>query len=212
MAEGLFIALEGIDGAGTTTQAQRLAAWLTGQGRAAVLTAEPTPRPVGGLIRQILQGRLVDLGGQPVEVDETTMALLFAADRADHLASVVLPAVEAGKIVVSDRHYLSSVAYQSLGVDMAWVESLNARFRRPDLTVLLDIAPETSLRRKAAQGAAAERYERLEALEAVRRNYLAAADHARARGERVEVLDGDEAAEVVATAIQDRVQVLLGSE
>ena len=82
MGDGLFIALEGIDGAGTTTQAGRLAEWLKTQGRSVVRTAEPTSRPVGQLIRQILQGRLTD-GGEAIRVDEATMALLFAADRAD---------------------------------------------------------------------------------------------------------------------------------
>ncbi len=212
MGKGLFIVLEGIDGAGTTTQARRLADWLERQGRAVVRTAEPSARPVGVLIRQILQGRILDDAGEPVRVDETTMAFLFAADRADHLAGIVLPALDAGKIVVSDRHYLSSVAYQSIGADMAWVESLNARFRRPDLTVLLDIAPEVSLRRKHAQGQPAERYEQTQALERVRANYLAAADRARAAGERVETLDGDASVEPVATTIQACVEALLTSE
>ncbi|HUT33082.1 MAG TPA: dTMP kinase [Planctomycetota bacterium] len=182
MASGVFIVLEGIDGSGTTTQARLLAEWLESLGREVVLTAEPTKRPVGALIRQILQGA-------HGEADETTMAFLFAADRADHLAAVVLPALAAGRIVVSDRHYLSSIAYQSLGVEMEWVESLNARFRRPDLTVFLDIAPAVGLERKQKQGTAAERYEKVALLERVRANYLLAIAHARAAGERVETLD-----------------------
>ena len=198
MPTGLFIVLEGIDGSGTTTQARLLAEWLESRGREAVLTAEPTTRPVGALIRQILQGRLA-------EADETTMAFLFAADRADHLASVVLPALEAGRIVVSDRHYLSSVAYQSLGVEMAWVEGLNARFRRPDLTVFLDIDPAVALQRKQSQGTAAERYEKVALLERVRANYLAAIAHARAAGERVEMLDGTERIEAVQARLREMI-------
>ena len=195
MPSGPFIVLEGIDGSGTTTQARLLADWLASRDREVVLTAEPTKRPVGTLIRQILQGALG-------EADETTMAFLFAADRADHMASVVLPALDAGRIVVSDRHYLSSVAYQSLGVEMAWVESLNSRFRRPDLTVFLDIAPAIGLERKQRQGTAAERYEKVALLERVRANYLAAIAHARAAGERIETLDAAHPIEAVQAAVR----------
>ena len=209
MAKGLFIVLEGIDGAGTTTQARLLAEWLESEGHPVLLTAEPTSRAVGTIIRQILRGRLTDEAGHAVEADETTMALLFAADRADHLQSVILPALDAGKVVVSDRHYLSSVAYQSIGVEVSWVESLNARFRRPDLTILLDIDPEVSLRRKHAQGQPAERYEKVRTLEGVRAGYLKAIEHARAAGERVEILDGARSIEAVQAHLSQLVAPLL---
>ena len=202
MARGVFIVLEGIDGSGTTTQARRLVEWLEAQGREAVFTAEPSDGPVGRIIRQILQGRLADAAGKPVATDERAMALLFAADRACHLQNIVLPALEAGKVVVSDRHYLSSVAYQSVGVEMAWVETLNARFRRPDLTVMLDLAPEASLRRKQAQGQPAERYEKTRTLEAVRANYFEVIAHAQAAGERVEILDADADIEAIEARIR----------
>jgi len=205
MPTGLFIVLEGIDGSGTTTQARLLAEWLESRGHSVTVAAEPTTRPVGALIRQILQGRLA-------EADETTMAFLFAADRADHLASVVLPALDAGRTAVSDRHYLSSVAYQSLGVEMAWVESLNARFRRPDLTVFLDIDPAVGLQRKQSQGTAAERYEKVALLERVRANYLEAIAHARAAGERVEILDAAQPIEAVQAALRDLVAPLLKAQ
>ena len=213
MGKGLFIVLEGIDGAGTTTQARRLAEWLEAQGRVVMLTAEPTDGPVGQIIRQILQGRLTRGDtGEPVAADETTMALLFAADRSYHLQNIILPALGAGKVVVSDRHYISSVAYQSVGVEMAWVETLNARFRRPDLTVMLDIAPEASLRRKQAQGQPAERYEKLRTLEAVRAGYLEAIEHARAAGERIDILDGDGGIDAIEARIRELVAPVLASE
>lgn len=195
MSSGLFIVLEGIDGSGTTTQARLLAEWLESLGHKVTLTAEPTTRPVGALIRQILKGALP-------EADEMLMAFLFAADRADHLHNVILPALAAGRIVVSDRHYLSSVAYQSLGVEMAWVETLNSRFRRPDLTFYLDISPTVGLARKQRQGNAAERYEKAALLERVRANYLAAIAHARAAGERVETIDASQPIQAVQAAIQ----------
>ncbi len=205
MPTGLFLVLEGIDGSGTTTQARVLADWLRSLGREAVLTAEPTKRPVGALIRQVLQGALP-------EADETTMAFLFAADRADHMAAVVLPALDAGRIVVSDRHYLSSVAYQSLGVRMAWVESLNSRFRRPDLTVFLDIDPAVGLERKQRQGSVAERYEKVALLERVRANYLTAIAHARAAGERVESLDASLSIESVQAGLRDLLAPLIHAQ
>lgn len=202
MPSGLFIVFEGIDGSGTTTQARLLAEWLRSCGREVVLTAEPTRRPVGAFIRQILQGAFP-------EADETTMGFLFAADRADHLQNTIIPALYAGHIVISDRHYLSSVAYQSLRADMAWVESINAGFYRPDLTLFLDIAPAVGLARKQRQGAAAERYEKAALLERVRANYLAAIAHARAAGERVETLDAAQPIEAVQAAIKGLVAPLL---
>ncbi len=210
MPTGLFIVLEGIDGAGTTTQAQLLGAWLEERGETALLTGEPTPARVGRIIRQILQHQLVDAEADaPLAVDEETMALLFVADRADHLRQAVLPALDAGRIVVSDRHYLSSVAYQSVRVDMAWVEELNAGLRRPDLTILLDIEPEVSLRRKRGQGQPAERYEKEAYLSRVRENYLLACEHARAAGERIEQIDGAQPIQAVTEQIRTLVAPLL---
>jgi len=213
MAKGFFIVLEGIDGAGTTTQGCLLARWLEARGRRVALTAEPSRGPVGRLIREILQGRHSrSRGGQDVPVDEMTMALLFAADRSDHLQTTVRPALEAGEVVVSDRHYLSSVAYQSLGVDMEWVEQLNSRFPRPDVTILLDIEPDVSLRRKRAQGAAVERYEHVAVLERVRASYHRAIAHARAAGERVETLDASQSLDTVEQQIRELVAALFPPE
>jgi dTMP kinase len=212
MPTGLFIVLEGIDGAGTTTQARLLVDWLQAAGRQVVLTAEPTHGPIGSTIRQILRGRLMQSpAGKPLPVEEETMALLFAADRADHLRNTVLPALEAGAIVVSDRHYLSSLAYQALGVDMEWVASLNSRFRRPDLTVMLDVDPQVSLCRKQAQGLAVERYEHLHFLDRVRANYRKAAELAQAAGERVTWLDGGASIAVVQEQVRRLVEPLVAS-
>jgi dTMP kinase len=206
----LFIVLEGIDGAGTTTQAQLLGQWLSERGQDELLTEEPTPARVGALIRRILQKKLLDAEtGQPLDLDEQAMALLFAADRSDHLDRTILPAINAGRIVVSDRHYLSSVAYQSAAADIAWVEGLNAGFRRPDLTVYLDIAPQASLQRKHGQGNAAERYETLDYLRRVRQQYALAIEHARAAGERIETLDAEQPPEEVARAIRELLDPML---
>ena len=203
MSSGQFIVLEGIDGAGTTTQAALLADWLRSRGHRAVPTLEPTEGPFGSIIRRILEGSFGDA------VNEQTMAFLFGADRSDHLHRTIVPALEAGSVVVSDRYYLSSVAYQSLDVEMAWVEALNARFPRPGLTVFLDVPPEVSLERKRAMGTPAERYEHLHFLERIRANYLEAIAHAQAAGERIETLDGSEPTETVAERIRALVAPLL---
>src|SRR5262245_42787632 len=162
---GTFIVVEGIDGAGTTTHSRLLAKALKIPGREVVLTCEPTNGPVGGLIRQILQRRLfvADATG-PRAFAWSTLALLFAADRLDHLDSVVLPALADGSIVVSDRYDLSSLAYQSAtapggpGV-VPWIRSLNARAIRPDLTLVLDVPAEVAAERRRGRGGVEEVFE-----------------------------------------------------
>ncbi|HEY6105773.1 MAG TPA: dTMP kinase, partial [Anaeromyxobacteraceae bacterium] len=155
---GRFLVLEGLDGAGTTTQAALLAAWLRGRGREVHLTAEPSRGPVGALIRQILSGRI---GGGPAgRVDPAALALLFAADRLDHVACEVEPRLAAGCDVVSDRYTLSSLAYQSAATGLGrWVEAANARAPAPDLTVFLAVRPAVALRRRFAASAERELFE-----------------------------------------------------
>jgi dTMP kinase len=162
---GTFIVVEGIDGAGTTTHARLLAKSLKSPTRDVVLTCEPTNGPVGGLIRQILQRRLfvADATG-PRGFAWSTLALLFAADRLDHLDSVVLPALADGSVVVSDRYVLSSLAYQSATAPasaevLPWIRSLNARAIRPDLTVVLDVPAELAAERRRGRGGVEEVFE-----------------------------------------------------
>ena len=151
---GRFIVLEGIDGAGTTTHSKRLYKALRQRGTEVVHSFEPTNGPIGGLIRQVLQNRLGvsdHTGLRPFSW--STMALLFAADRLDHLDSVVVPALADGRIVVSDRYDLSSLLYQSVtapagdGV-ISWIRTLNERALRPDLTLVLDVSVDTAEKRR----------------------------------------------------------------
>lgn len=154
MIEGLFIVLEGVDGAGTTTHTRLLASTLGDRGLPIRTTREPSDGPIGVQIRQFLTGRLVVPGLQgPRPPSWTTMALLFAADRMDHVESTILPNLNDGVTVLSDRYYHSSVAYQSItgGGDaetVAWVKSINQHARRPDLTIVLDVTPEVSAKRR----------------------------------------------------------------
>jgi dTMP kinase len=156
-SRGRFIVLEGIDGAGTTTQTERLVAHLRGAGRAAAATREPTGGPVGRVLREILLGQHRCPMARPV--GGSTMALLFAADRLDHLQREVEPLLAGGTDVVSDRYLLSSLAYQAVEADRAWVASLARGVRRPDLTILVDLPIEVAAERRRRAGRPVERYD-----------------------------------------------------
>jgi len=162
---GVFVVVEGVDGCGSTTHSRLLAKALKAMGRETVLTCEPSTGPVGGLIRQILQRRLfvADATG-PRGFAWTTMALLFAADRLDHLDSLVIPALEDGSVVISDRYDLSSFAYQSAtSTDAAeaipWIRELNARAVRPDITIVIDVPAEVAEERRRGRGGVEEMFE-----------------------------------------------------
>ncbi|MEI9940698.1 MAG: dTMP kinase [Pseudomonadota bacterium] len=162
---GLFVVLEGIDGCGSTTHAKLLAKALKSRGSEVVLTCEPSTGPIGSLIRQVLQRRLFvpDATG-PRNFDWSTMALLFAADRMDHLDSTVAPALRAGSVVISDRYDLSSLAYQSVtahtGSDpIPWIRQLNTQALRPDVTIVIDVPAEVAEERRRARGGVEEMFE-----------------------------------------------------
>ena len=198
---GRFVVLEGIDGSGTTTQAARLAASLRAAGHAVVSTREPSDGPLGVVLRQALTRRLVGLSDQ-------ALALLFAADRLDHLASVVEPALAEGKVVVSDRYVLSSLAYQGMRLPLSWVETLNAAARPADLTLYLEVDPRTAARRRQGRGGAAELFDADEVQRAVARAYgRVVRKHARAQ--RVVRVDGRAAPDVVARENLSRVRTVL---
>jgi dTMP kinase len=197
---GRFVVLEGLDGAGTTTQSRLLAEWLRAAGRRVHVTAEPSGGPVGALLRQVLRQRVT--GGGGTGFDAEALALLFAADRLDHLEAEVRPRLAAGEDVVSDRYTLSSLAYQSLTTgDAAWVERINSRAQAPDLTVFLRVRPRLALGRRRAAGTAPELYEVDAFQRRVARSYERAVVALRAGGQRIEVLDGEQPVEAVAEAV-----------
>ena len=143
---GLFVVFEGGDGVGKSTQVQRLVAWLASQGRDVVRTHEPGGSPIGADVRRLL------LSTSEHPPSPRAEALLYAAERAEHVASVVRPALQRGAVVVSDRYLDSSVAYQGVGRGLGAqrIEDLSrwaTDYLRPDLTVLLDLAPDQALRR-----------------------------------------------------------------
>jgi dTMP kinase len=154
---GRFIVLEGIDGAGTTTQAKLLRRWLERQGRRVHQTAEPSTGPLGNTLRQAMRRRLVGADGEAL--DPRAFAALFVADRADHLTGEIEPALARGEDVICDRYVLSSLAYQGLDADLDWVTALNAPMRAPDLTLFVDVDAEVAAQRRAGRGGVTEIYE-----------------------------------------------------
>lgn len=161
MSRGLFIVLEGVDGAGSTTQTRLLADFIRQQGLGVIATKEPTEGSIGRVIRNYLQSKISHPG-----ID----ALLFAADRMEHLETVVKPALKRGEHVICDRYLESTLAYQTAdGVEIEWIEMVNRFAIKADHVIILDINPATSLNRKHAPGL--ERFETIEFLNRVRQNF-----------------------------------------
>lgn len=204
---GRFLAVEGLDGAGTTTQARRLAEALRAEGRRVHITFEPSPGPVGALVRQVLTRRVGGAGGTPFDAD--ALALLFAADRRDHWASEVAPRIAVGEDVVSDRYALSSLAYQSLTTgSVGWVEAINARAPSPDLTLFLRVRPAVAVRRRRAETGGGELFEVPAFQRRVARSYLRCIERLRRAGQRVEVVDGERPVAEVTAALLEAVSRL----
>ena len=205
MNKGRFIVLEGIDGAGTTTQTALLAGRLRKDGSAVRTTREPSDGPVGSTIRQILAGRVVGAGGRAP--GWATMALLFAADRMDHVEAEIEPFLASGGVVVSDRYDASSLAYQSVSsgkggqTTVEWIRSLNRNARRPDLTIVLDVSPDVAATRREARGDAAQLYEQNELQRALCAFYKDLQRHM--PNDRVVVVNGSGPIDAVASAVLD---------
>jgi dTMP kinase len=170
---GRFIVFEGLDGSGTTTQSKLLAERVQQRGRAVHLAHQPSEGPVGLLIRQILAGRSAtpQADGKLGVVDERGMALLFAADRLDHLGSQIEPRLARGEDVILDRYTLSSLAYQGASVSHEFIHAANRFARKPDLTLFLYVPASIALERVRARGAKLERYETASHLQAIEREY-----------------------------------------
>ncbi|HEY6461843.1 MAG TPA: dTMP kinase [Polyangiaceae bacterium] len=196
---GRFVVLEGIDGAGTTTQVARLADRLRADQLSVRSTREPSDGPIGVLVRQVLTGRVVVPGGRAP--GWATMALLFAADRMDHVESEIQPFVDEGGVVISDRYDASSLAYQSVssGAEskeaVEWIRSLNRYVRRPDVTVVLDLPPDVAADRRARRGEQAQLYEQNEVQRALAVFYRDLAKHL--PHDRIAVVDASGSADEV---------------
>ncbi len=216
MIEGLFIVLEGVDGVGTTTQTHLLSKSLRDRGLPITTTREPSDGPVGVLIRQILSGRVVVpgiSGNRPPSW--STMALLFAADRLDHIEATIHPNLMDGVTVISDRYVYSSVAYQSVtgggeAETVAWVRAINEHARRPDLTLVLDVTPEEAARRRVERASSREIYDGAELQQELAAFYLDIDRHF--PGHNIVHIDATEDIETVAAEIQRQVRILRREE
>ncbi len=165
MPQPFFIAIEGIDGTGKSTQAQRLGAWLRRHGRVVVLSREPTDGPWGTKLRQsAATGRLAPH-------DELEY---FLNDRRQHVTETIAPALAAGQIVILDRYYFSTMAYQGArGFDPSDIRHLNEQFAPvPDLLLILDLDVNTALSRIGTRGDTANEFEKRESLERCREIFI----------------------------------------
>jgi dTMP kinase len=209
---GRFIVFEGIDGAGTTTQVHRYAQHVRRMRRLVHLTREPSDGPIGALLRLALAGRTTFAASSLAQ----TMALLFAADRLDHLTSEILPYLGDGAVVLSDRYDLSSIAYQwaSAGKEAShtdfrdWLRSLNRYARRPDVTVVLDVSPEKAEQRRRERHGAAELYE-VASLQ-VRLAELYRDAEQLVPGDSIVHIDGDQEVDQVTAAVVEALAPFVG--
>ena len=160
----MFIAFEGLDGSGSSTQSRLLAERLEKNGHAVFLTKEPTKdTPTGKMIREILQHRW--------EVAPETLQLLFSADRAEHLRTQIEPALKNKQVAITDRYLFSTLAYGALDIPMGWLKTLNKNFRIPDVTFLFKLDPKECIKRIAGRGSDFELFEHHEKLVKIWGNY-----------------------------------------
>ena len=190
---GLFIVIEGIDGTGKSTQARRLGEWFTRQGREVVLSREPTDGPWGKKVRESAStGRLSP-------EDELQY---FLNDRRQHVDELITPALAAGKVVILDRYYFSTMAYQGArGFDPAEIRRKNEAFAPvPDLLLILDLEVDSALQRIGSRGDTANEFEKRENLERCREIFLSLRDE-----EFVRVIDTNGTLDEVAAQILETV-------
>ena len=203
MTKNLFIALEGIDGSGKSTQVRLLAEKLTAAGYKVYATFEPTNGMIGSLLRNILKGS--------IKADERTIAGLFLADRLDHILNEdngLLKKLSEGYTVITDRYYFSSYAYHGTHMDMEWVIACNkmcANLLRPDVNIFIDVPPEVSMQRISAGRQTTELYETLDNLTNVRSKYMEAFDKLKVK-EQIITIQGNQSIEAIAGDIWEQLQ------
>ena len=203
MKSGVFLAFEGIDGSGKTTQLHLLTQRLLKAGYLCCETREPTGGPVGSIVNQILQKRLI--------VDERVTAMLFAGDRLDHLLNeynVICKKITSGVHVISDRYYLSSYAYNSAAAPLEWVMQLNeqaAQILRPAAHIFVDVSPEVAVKRILTNRQETELYETMDQLTAVRDRFYRIFEMVKEK-ENVIIVNGNLAPEQVEEEVWNKVQ------
>ena len=211
MDNGIFIVIDGIDSSGSTTQTAKLGGKIIEKGIKVHLTMEPSQLPVGKLLREYLRN-----DSAPIATD----ALLFAADRVEHYHNEILPKLQDGFVVISDRYVESSIAYQTAqaqqhqeiedspfkSMDLEWVKAINKFVPQPDLTFIIDIDPRVSLARKNPT-IALEKFETVTFLDSVRKIYLE-----RARSLKHIIVDGAKSVDEVANIIMNTFSNIISLE
>ncbi len=202
MKKNLFIAFEGIDGSGKSTQVKLLSDRLKKEGHKIYSTFEPTGSPIGSVIRSIFKHK--------IEADHRTIAGLFVADRLDHLLNKtngILMKLEEGYTVITDRYYFSSYAYHGTHMSLDWVieaNSLSAELLRPDVNIYIDVSPELSMSRLNNGRSSMELYETLENLRNVRDKYFEAMEQLKYK-ENIFVTDGNRVPKEIAADIWNEI-------
>jgi dTMP kinase len=201
-----FIVVEGLDGAGKSTQINHLRDYFQARGEGCRITAEPTELPTGKLIRSVLRREL--------RMDPRALAALFAADPLEHIQHPdegILRSLADGYHVIASRYYFSSLAYQSEFAEPGWIAALNAQAKRllpADLTIFLDLDPTSSMQRiRQRSGEHTELFERLEKLRHVRESFLVAFERF-GGGENIVHLNADRPQAEVARDIEAAVLAL----
>lgn len=201
--KGKFIAFEGIDGSGKSTQINLLADRLKKEGICFYTTMEPTDSPIGSLIHQIMTGR--------IKTDNKVIAALFVADRLDHLLNDVngiVSKIASGMTVITDRYYFSSYAYQSIDMPMDWVIQANEQSRiilQPTATLFIDVNPDIAIERIAKNRVHQELFEKKSRLVKVKEKYLEAFDKMK-DSEKIITIDGNRAPDVIADEIWEKIK------
>ena len=201
--KGKFIAFEGIDGSGKSTQIRLLANKLKEIGVYCYTTMEPTDSPIGSLIHQIMTGR--------IKTDNKVIAGLFVADRLDHLlndVNGVLSKIMEGTTVITDRYYFSSYAYHSVDMPMDWVIQANAQSKellQPTVTIFIDVNPDNAVERIAKNRFHQELFEKKSRLIKVREKYLESFEKLKDE-ENIVIIDGNRSQEEIAEEIWDKVK------
>ena len=200
---GVFIAFEGIDGSGKSTQIQLLSNKLKERGVYCYTTMEPTDSPIGSLIHQVMTGR--------IKTDNKVIAGLFVADRLDHLLNDIngiLSKIQEGTTVITDRYYFSSYAYHSVDMPMEWVIQANAQSKellQPTVTIFIDVNPDTAIERIAKNRFHQELFEKKSRLVKVREKYLEAFERLKDE-ETFVIIDGNRSQNEIADEIWDVVK------
>lgn len=204
--KGNFIAFEGIDGSGKSTQVKLLTERMKEEGIYCYTTMEPTDSPIGTLIHQIMTGR--------IKADNKVIAALFAADRLDHLLNDIngiVSKINEGITVISDRYYFSSYAYHSVDMSMDWVIKANeqsSNILKPTVNIFIDVNPDTAIERIAKNRFHQELFEKKSRLVKVREKYLEAFEKLK-ETETVIIVDGNKSKQEIADDIREKIKPYL---